>query len=75
MNESEDDLPKPGPQNRLGRAAGAAAPSGGRELREASDRGGDVPKQGLRDWLRQTAGAAAPSGGTLRYLRANGEVK
>jgi hypothetical protein len=35
----------------------------------------DFFKQGPRDWLRQTAGEAAPSGGSLRYLRANGEVK
>jgi hypothetical protein len=31
---------KQGPRNRLCRAAGAAAPSGGRELHEVSDRGG-----------------------------------
>ena len=37
----EGDSPtKQGPQNRLRRAAGAAAPSGGRELHEVSDRGG-----------------------------------
>ena len=31
---------KQGPRNRLCRAAGAAAPSGGRELHAVSDRGG-----------------------------------
>jgi molybdopterin-biosynthesis enzyme MoeA-like protein len=52
---------KQGPQNRLSRAAGAAAPSGGKELHEVS--GNSPTKQGPRDWLRQTAGAAAPPGG------------
>ena len=36
-------FPKQGPRNRLCRAAGAAAPSGGRELRKANNRGGDNP--------------------------------
>ena len=40
-----DLLPaKQGPQNRLSRAVGAAAPSGCRELREANDRGGKSVK-------------------------------
>ena len=34
-----DALPQPGPQNRLGRAAGAAAPSGGSAVREATSVG------------------------------------
>ena len=33
---------KQGPRDWLSQTAGAAAPSGGRELREASDRGGDI---------------------------------
>jgi tRNA pseudouridine55 synthase len=33
---------KQGPQNRLSRAAGAAAPAGGRALREANNRGGKI---------------------------------
>ena len=36
---------QPGPRNRLRRAAGAAAPSGGRELREANDCGCDNPRR------------------------------
>ena len=40
--KSEDGPFKQGPQNRLGRAAGAAAPSGGREPHEVGDRGGLV---------------------------------
>ena len=38
-------LHKPGPRNRLCRAAGAAAPLGGRALREASNRGGHYTGQ------------------------------
>ena len=38
--ERGDSSIQQGPQNRLSRAAGAAAPSGGRELHEVSDRGG-----------------------------------
>ena len=36
---------KQGPQNRLSRAAGAAAPSGGRALHEVSNRGGKVVRR------------------------------
>ena len=50
------------------KTTGAAAPPGGRELREANERGGQVPsQQGPRDWLSQTAGAAAPPGGRERH--------
>ena len=38
---------QPGPRNRLRRPAGAAPPSGGRELREANDRGGKRPVHGV----------------------------
>ena len=44
----EGDSPtKQGPQNRLSRAAGAAAPPGGRELHEVSDRGGSSNRGGV----------------------------
>jgi tRNA pseudouridine55 synthase len=36
---------KQGPQNRLSRAAGAAAPSGGRALHEVSNRGGKIVRR------------------------------
>ena len=52
-------LLKPGPQNRLRRAAGAAAPSGSAGLEAAG-----LPKPGPRNRLRRAAGAAAPSGGS-----------
>jgi ADP-heptose:LPS heptosyltransferase len=40
--DGSDPQVKPGPRDWLGQTAGAAAPSGGRKLREASDRGGDI---------------------------------
>jgi ADP-heptose:LPS heptosyltransferase len=41
-SDSGDSQFKQGPRDWLSQTAGAAAPSGGRELREASDRGGDI---------------------------------
>ena len=38
-----DALPQPGPQNRLSRAAGAAAPSGASAVREATSVGASLP--------------------------------
>ena len=60
------ELPMPGPQNRLGRAAGAETPSGGSEPREAGSVGvTSFPRQqGPQNRLCRAAGAAAPSGGS-----------
>ena len=50
--------------------AGAASPSGGKELHKARGRRA-LFKQGPRDWLRQTAGAAAPPGGRALHAVSN----
>jgi len=54
-----------GPQDRLCRTAGAAAPPGGSEPHAVGSVGASVPpQQGPRNRLCRAAGAAAPSGGS-----------
>ncbi len=57
---------KQGPRDRLRRPAGAAAPSGGSELREANERGGDIPHATIatmtpEQYVQQKAAASGSS--------------
>jgi molybdopterin-biosynthesis enzyme MoeA-like protein len=65
-----------GPRDWLRQTAGAAAPSGGRELHEVSDRGGSSFQQEPQNRLRRAAGAAAPLGGReLHEVSGNSSTK